>query len=394
MSKATIGVFFGGRSPEHDVSIITGQLIISELKKLNYEVVPIYLSKSGAWHLGEELGVLKFFHNLDENKEELKKYSQYYLDLEDSNGKIKFRSKGIFKKKIEIDLAFPAFHGPNGEDGTIQGVWEIFNIPYVGCGVASSAISMDKIFNKLFYQAYGIPTTDFVHFTSHEWKENKKKILQECQENLAWPVFVKPAQLGSSIGMTCVKEKSELENAIEVAAHYDNKILVEVAVNSLADITCAVLGNEKPQASLLQESVFESDHFSYEDKYLKDGGAQLGNAEDNLKIPARLDSDTTKRIQEMSKDIYTKLGCAGTARIDFLYNRESRQVFANEINPLPGTLYHHLWKKSGVEIGEVCEQLIQFAIQKHKEKNNINYDFRSEILNNANSIKLQLDKKE
>ncbi len=380
----TIGVFFGSRSPEHDVSIITGEFIISGLKKLNYDVMPVYLDKQGRWFLDERLSKLSFFKD-DNNLEKLK---SWYLDLEKSQGKMVFKQKGLFGREIKIDLAFPAFHGQNGEDGTMQGIFELCNLPYVGCDVASSAVAMDKVLTKEFYKAHGIATTEFFSFSNGDWAEDQENIMKKIQD-LKYPLFVKPARLGSSIGITKAKNKEELGQAIEVALHYENKILVEEGVEDLMDVTCAVLGNDKPKPSVLQESLFSDELFSYEDKYLEEGGAQLGNAEDKLKIPASLDEETTKKTQELAVKIFKLLGCAGTARIDFLYDKKNSIMYANEINTLPGTLYHHLWKKSGVEFSELLKKLIGLAQKKYAQKKNLTSNFDSKILEQANSIKLK-----
>lgn len=386
----TIGVFFGSRSPEHDISIITGEFIIAELKKIGYSVVPIYLSKTGEWHISERVGSLKFFTRSNYT-EELKQnnFNKYYLDLEASHGKIVFKKKGLIGKKIEVDVAFPAFHGSFGEDGTIQGLFEILNVPYVGCDVACSAITMDKILTKQIYQSLNIPTTKFVNFTKTDWEKNKTTILAQISE-LALPLFVKPARLGSSIGITKVTKQtiSELEFKIEVALHYDNKVLVEEGVDPVADLTCALRGSDKVTASLLQESVFTSDLFDFEEKYLKDGGSQLGASESGVIIPARIDEKTTETIQALAVDIYHKFGCSGIARVDFLYNKTTRQFFANEINTLPGTLYHHLWKASGTDISVVLRQLISLALERHAAEDKREKIFVSNVLQQAGSLKL------
>lgn len=384
-----IGVFFGGRSPEHDVSIITGQFIISELKKMKLNFTPIYLNKDGNWFIGKNLDTLKSFSDNDTNK--FSGLDKYYIDIKESHSKIVFKKKGIFGKKINIDIAFPAFHGLNGEDGTIQGLFEIFNVPYVGCDVASSAIAMDKVLTKLFYRSAKMPTADFVYFTRKEWSENKKAILEDIN-TLGFPIFVKPARLGSSIAITKVSNMNDLENACEVALHYDNKVLAETSVENLSDITCAVVGNEDPKPSLLQESIFKGEHFSYEDKYLDNGGAQLGNAKNNIIIPAEINANITKEIQSMAVDVFKMLGCSGTARVDFLYDKKYQKVYVNEVNTMPGTLYHHLWKKSGIEFNELIDKLLTLAIEKHNEKNKTVSTFDSDILKNANSAKLKITK--
>jgi len=390
MKKNNIGVFFGGKSPEHDVSIITGQLIISELKKLGYNVEPIYLSKEGEWFLGEKMGTLETFCDLNKKEERLKNAGNYFLDLAKIKNKMVFRKKGLLGKEVVIDLAFPAFHGMNGEDGTIQGTFEMFNIPYVGCDLPSSAIAMDKALTKLIYKSEEIPTTKFIYFNDHDWNKNREKILTKVRKELNLPIFIKPARLGSSIGMSKIGKLEELESACEVALHYDSKIVIEEGVENLADITCAVLGNENPQPSLIQESLFSDKLFSFESKYLDDGGAQLGNATGNIIIPAKLSEEVTEKIQKMAVKIFKVLGCSGIARADFLYDRKNDFIYANEVNPLPGTLYHHLWKKSGIEIGELLEKLIWLAKEKHQAKNKISHSFNSEILKQANSTKLQI----
>jgi len=385
-----IGIFFGSRNPEHDVSIITGTLIAKGLKDLGYEVTPVYISKEGEWFIGEELGSIDFFKSKDKD-DKLKAFNGYSIDMSRSKGKLVLTKKQMFSnKEYIIDLAFPAIHGQNGEDGTIQGMFEMMNVPYVGCDVVSSAIAMDKVLTKIFYQRFNFPTTKFIYFTTNDWINKKNDIISDIKTNLTWPVFVKPARLGSSIGMAKAKNDEELEFAIEVALHYDDKILAEESVEDLMDITVALLGNEDPQASLIQESAYSEDFFSYEDKYLNDGGAQLGNAEKKIIIPATLDEKTTQEIQTMAKEIYKLIGCSGTARVDFLYNKTFKKYYANEINTLPGTLYHHLWTKSGVDFPDLLKKLIELAQQRYEVKTKLTYTFESEILNKSNSSKTKL----
>ncbi len=377
----TIGVFFGSRSPEHDVSIITGQLVISALRNMDYKVVPVYIGKAGQWYVGEDLGNLSFF-SAGPYEQKLKNFKEYYLDLETSVGKCVLVKKGWNKQKINIDIAFPALHGSYGEDGTIQGLFEMLNVPYVGCDVPSSAIAMDKVLTKQLYQANNLPTTDFIVLQQGDLLPNA----------LSWPVFVKPARLGSSIGIAKASNIKMLEFAVEVAFHYDDKVIVEQAVEPLMDVTCSVIGYREPQASLLQESVFNDSLFSYEDKYLNEGGAQLGNAKNSIIIPARLDSETTQQIRDMAVKVFRVFGCSGIVRVDFLYNKESKKIFVNEINPLPGTLYHHLWKESGISLRELVGILINSAEQRSEDKNKLTLSFDSNILSQANSMKLQLKK--
>ncbi|OGK52831.1 hypothetical protein A2970_01315 [Candidatus Roizmanbacteria bacterium RIFCSPLOWO2_01_FULL_44_13] len=382
----TIGVFFGSRAPEHDVSIVTGQLIISGLKELGYKVIPVYITKKGEWLIDNKLSAIETFRK---GKIDVGKWANYNLDLDASKEKLVFRKKGVFGKEITVDIVFPAFHGQNGEDGTFQGLCEMLNVPYVGCDTTASAVAMDKILTKLLYVAQKIPTTKFVQVTSKAWEENRSSILKEIK-NLKIPLIIKPTRLGSSIGISKATNTKELEFAIEVALHYDPKVVVEEVVENLMDITCCVIGNDDLIPSLLQESVFQSDFFSYEDKYIKEGGAQLGRAQQSLVIPARLDEKTTKEIRAAAIEIYRLIGCSGIARVDFLFDKKAKRWFANEINTLPGTLYHHLWKKSGLEFGELLKRLIGYAEEKFRVKKNITYTFESSILTQASSNKLSL----
>lgn len=382
----TIGVFFGSRSPEHDVSILTGQLIISGLKKCGYNVIPVYIDKKGKWYSDPKLASMKFF---TQNQVDLdKKLEGFNIDFNKSTGKM-VKQSGFLKSNTVFDIAFPAFHGQNGEDGTFQGLCEMLNVPYVGCDVTSSAITMDKVLTKMIYKANNIPTVDFVSLNLNEWRLDKKSVLQKIK-SLNLPVIIKPARLGSSIGISKAKKQKELEFGIEVALHYDEKVIVEKAVEDLMDVTCCLIGNDDPTPSLLQESVFSSGFFSYEDKYLKGGGAQTGKATQSIIIPARLDKKTTKEIQKAAKKAYKIIGCSGIARVDFLYDKKTKKWYANEINTLPGTLYHHLWKKTGIEFEDLLKKLISFAEEKYQKKKQITYTFNSNILTQASSNKLSL----
>ena len=266
--KETIGVFFGGKSPEHDVSIITGQLIMSGMKKLGYGVVPVYIGQDGTWYSGEELGELKFFSG-QAFTEKLEGLNELTLDMEKSRGKLVLKEKKLLGAKTHtIEIAFPALHGRFGEDGTLQGMFEMLDIPYVGCDVAASAVSMDKALTKLFYKGEGIPTTKFFVLRKEEWEKEQSAAVQNITKELSFPLFVKPARLGSSIGIAKVRDEKELTFGMEVAFHYDDKIVVEEGVEPMMDVTCSVIGHRELTATLLQESSYGKDFFSYEDKYL------------------------------------------------------------------------------------------------------------------------------
>jgi D-alanine-D-alanine ligase len=384
-----IGVFFGSRNTEHDISIITGELIISGLKGLGHSVMPIYIDKEGHWLIGKELGSIKKFTG-GEIKED--GFKRYFLDIEQSVGKMVFRKKGLGGKSITVDLAFPALHGAYGEDGAIQGLFEMLHVPYVGCNVVASAIAMDKALTKKLCLANNIPTTKFVDFTKDDWEKGQANVTENIKKSLKFPVFVKPVHGGSSIGIAKINDSKELDDKVEVALYYDNKVVVEEGVSNLMDVTCCVIGNDDLEASLLQESVFRSDLFDFEEKYLKAGGSQLGKSESGLVIPARLDEKTTKEIQDTAKKVYKALGCTGITRVDFLYDKKSKEFFANEVNPMPGTLYHHLWQKSGIELPELLKKLISYAKEAHEEKQSLSHTFKSSVLTNLKSSKLGSNK--
>lgn len=380
----TIGVFFGSRSPEHDISIITGQLIISGLKKLGHFVVPVYIDKQGQWMLGDELGQMKSFtaQGLD-----FSKFKNYSLDLENSRKKLVFKQKGIIGKTVTVDLAFPALHGANGEDGTIQGLFEMFNVPYVGCGVATSAMAMDKVITKQMLATAGISTAPFHHFTKDDWDGARADILSALESKLGYPMVIKPPLLGSSIGIAKANDRADAERAIETALYYGNSVLVEKAVQNLMDLTCAVLGNEAPVASLVQESVVGEDLLSFDDKYMKDGGTQLGKAGSSMVIPARIDESTTEAVRNTAIKAFKALGCRGISRVDFLLDTATKQFYVSEINTLPGTLYHHLWSRSGMELDALLARLLQLAEEEYRIRNRFASVFESDLLKMAGGIK-------
>lgn len=387
MTKPVIGVFFGSRSPEHDVSIITAQTVIAGLNDLEYPVVPVYVSKQGKFCFSPTFDRLDFFQQPDYEMH-LSKFTNWHLDLSQSFGKLVFWQSGFLKKRVSIDLAFPTFHGSFGEDGTFQGMMEMLGVPYVGCDTAASAIGLDKVLSKQLYVGNHLPTADFVFFASHDWLEHKNVICNQIMEKIGFPVIVKPARLGSSIGINRADNLETLEFNIEVALHYDDKCLIETLIPNLKDLTVCVIGNNQPVASLIQESRYSKDFFSYEDKYLKEGGAQTGKAAKNIIIPANIPKEKTDAIRGLALKIYKLIGASGIARIDFLYNDQTQEFFANEINTLPGTLYHHLWQASGIEFPTLLEKLLQFAWERHNRKKTLDYTFSSSILTKAKEGKL------
>ena len=394
LQDKTIGIFFGGQSPEHEISIITGEFIIAELKKMGLTVVAVYVDREGAWYTDEAIEKLAFFE--ESYKEKIALLPEYYLNLGQSQYKLALQQKKLLnRKRVEVEYIFPAFHGLYGEDGTIQGLAEFFQVPYAGCGIYASAIAIDKDLTKRMLRALNIPTTEFLTVHKEEYEKNREKAEKEIQKRLGLPIFVKPARSGSSIGITKVKKEEDLQSALELAFYYDPKIVVERSVENIIDVTCAVLSDgEKVLISEIQESLFKSDLFDYRVKYLDDGGAQTGNAEANLVIPAKISNEHAKTIKDICKTLFREMEASGTLRVDFLLNRESGELFTNEINTLPGTLYHHLWKKSGIETSGVLEMMLKNGMERWKTGQEIHNDFATDVLASANQTKLQQQKEE
>ncbi len=389
LKDKTIGVLFGGRNTEHEISIITGEFVLSKLKHFGYKTKAVYVDKKGKWYLSDKISNLSFFE--DDFAKELESLPEYSLNLSKSQSKIVLEKKSLISKEtITLDYLFPTFHGLNGEDGTIQGFAEFFNVPYAGCGVYCSSLSINKILTKKLLKSLNLPTTDFLHFTKEEFENNEEEILQKIVDEIKLPLFIKPSLGGSSIGISKVKKIEELENALEVAFYYDTQIIIEKSVENIADLTCAVLSDgEKIITSEIQKSLFESDLFDFNSKYEKDGGAQTGNADSNLVIPADISNDIKEKIQSYSKKVFKEVRGNGTMRIDFLLNQETQELFVNEINTLPGTLYHHLWEKSGIEFKQVLENMLNNGQKRWDGYQELNNDFKTDVLNNANSLKLK-----
>lgn len=388
----TIGVFFGGKSPEHDISIITGEFIIAKLKKLGFKVEGIYVDKEGRWYASPEVSELKFFK--EDYNSKLSKLEEFGLDLASPKGTLVLNSNKTFGgKSFKIDFAFPAFHGLYGEDGSAQGMFEFFDLPYAGCGIYTSSVAVDKAFTKKFLVANGITTPNFETLEKKNWKKNKTEVLAHVVSKLKFPIFAKPARSGSSIGISKADNQSELEGAIDLAFHYDPKVIVEEGVENLVDVTCALLsdGNELV-ASAVQQSIFEKGFLSYKDKYLDNGGTQTGAASNKLVIPADISEELKNKIQSISKKIFELISANGTMRVDFLHNKVSGELFVNELNTLPGTLYHHLWEKSGISIDEVLKRMITAGLSRADETASLSSDFESNVLNEANSMKLNQGK--
>jgi len=386
--KKTIGVVFGGRSVEHDVSIITAHnpIIDSLLATKKYEVVPIYIAKDGSWYSDPKMNDINFFRNdLDEKLNKFKK-----INISINNGLEIIIPETFGNKKIKIDLVFPAMHGTYGEDGSLMGLLRMAGVPFVGCDLFASAVAMDKILTKQVLIAEGVPIVPDVWFTKFDYEANKEKYLSEIRTKLKYPLFVKPVHLGSSIGIGKVKDERELVNAIEVALHYDEKVLVEEGVQNLIEVTLPIMGNDEPMLANVEKPLNKSEFFDYNDKYMSGGKKTGGGANSNYsEIPANIDPELAKKVKEFGTKTYKTLGCSGIARVDFLINSITYDVFVNEVNTLPGSLYQHNWKKCGISNIDLVEKLVGFAEEKFEGGDNFITTFSSKILDQYRGVKNQ-----
>lgn len=375
-----VGIIFGGRSVEHEVSVITGMQIIENIDKTKYQVVPIYINKDGKWLTGDSL--MEFKNYKDNNFKDAK---QIILSPNYNDNKLYTNPEtiGIFGKKIlgEIDVVFPAIHGTNGEDGTIQGLFELMNIPYVGPGVLGASVGMDKILMKDVYKANNLPIVDYRWFYRSKWEKEKDLVIKEIEENLNYPLFVKPANLGSSIGISKAKDREGLIDSIKIAIKYDRKIIIEKAVESPREINCAVMGYEDELiTSLCEEPLGWEEILTFEDKYVKSNGKGGKSSGDRRIIPAEIEDNMREEIEQLAKKAFTTIDARGVSRIDFLVDADEK-IYINEINTLPGSISFYLWERKGYSFKKLIDELISIAIKVHDEKKENIYSYDADLFN-------------
>lgn len=379
--KLKLGVFFGGKSVEHEVSIITALQAIENINTEKYDIVPIYITKDNRLYCGNFVGDIKQYTNIDNL---LKTSTQVTLAQQDNKVVLLKTNKKFYESPVYdyIDIAFPIVHGTNVEDGTLQGYLKMFNLPYVGCDVTASAVGMDKYVSKTILKENDIPVLDCKCFYKNE---ETKDIIKEIEQSIEYPVIVKPINLGSSIGIVVAKNEEELEDAIEDAFTYARKILIEKAIKNLKEINCSVLGDyEETKASECEELDKTSDILSYEDKYIS-GGKKTGGGKQSmnagvLKLPANISNDLKEQIQTLAQKTFKVLGCTGVIRIDFLIDEDTNKVYVNEVNTIPGCLSFHLWKAAGTEYTDLLDKMIELALKRNREENNMVFSFDTNVL--------------
>jgi D-alanine-D-alanine ligase len=389
MKKLRVGVLFGGRSGEHEVSLLSAASVLQAINPQKYEVVPIGITKQGQWLSAAHAEKLLRGEELPERGRHLragnpettpgaavlaKGEAVIVPPVPESDSLVLFESKApAAGHGIHVDVIFPVLHGTFGEDGTIQGLLELADIPYVGAGVLGSAAGMDKDVMKRLFLAAGLPIVKHVTILRSHWQNDEKKVTRDIERRLKYPVFVKPANLGSSVGISKAHHGRELAPAIETAAGYDRKIVIEQGVGGTKqkarELECSVLGNDEPQSSVAGEVVPVAEFYDYSAKYLEEGS--------ELIIPARLTKKQMRDVQEMAVRAFQAVDCSGLARVDFLMDPKSKKIYLNEINTMPGftsiSMYPKLWAASGLSYPDLIDRLIQLALERHEDKKKNRY---------------------
>ncbi|HTX18468.1 MAG TPA: D-alanine--D-alanine ligase family protein [Bacteroidota bacterium] len=359
--KLRVGILLGGRSVEHEVSLVSAASVMNGLNKEKYEILPIGITPEGRWlSAPDAVGLLKSRNASDDLPEHLilpDPRKQGLVEIGDG-------AKGTVQG---IDVIFPILHGTFGEDGTVQGLLELADVPYVGAGVLGSAVGMDKVIQKQVLESAKIRVAQFVAFSTFEYETDSQKLIERIETELEYPCFVKPANTGSSIGISKAHDRRELEEAIVLAAEYDRKVLVERSVEKAREIECAVLGNDKPAASTLGEIIPSNEFYDYDAKYV--------DGKSSANIPADLPKWAVRKIQYIACKAFKILDCAGMARVDFLVQGNGSKIFLNEINTIPGftsiSMFPKLWEASGISYPELLDRLIELAIERHSAKSKL-----------------------
>ena len=391
--KIKVGVIFGGCTVEHEVSIITAVQAMNNMDCEKYDIIPIYISKDRIWYTGKMLMDIDVYKDF----ESLKKYANKVMLVKKEDVFFLQKTNGLFNKEVtELDVAFPIVHGKGVEDGSIVGLLDSIGIPYVGSGILGSALGQDKVVQKQILQSNGINIPKYTWFYDTEYLNDNAEILKEIK-NLKYPVIVKPANLGSSVGITVAHNEEEIDSCINEAIKYDNKIVVEQMIPNLMEVNCSVFGNyEHQETSAIDEMLTSNDFLTYDDKYISGGKGKLKcgkktcsskMATSDRIIPARITKEVEEKVQEIAKQTFRVMNLSGVVRIDFLINKKTNEVYVNEPNIIPGSLAFYLWKHIGKEYKELLDDMITLAIKQYKNNAKKISSFESNILSNFNGTK-------
>jgi len=382
MSEKNVVVAFGGRSPEHEVSVLTAMQAMQALRDTKYTVVPLYISKSGRWLTGDYLLELEHYKDLGKVRDQAVPCTFSFNDM----GKpalLETDKKGFFSspQAYPIHALIPALHGSEGENGTFQGACEMFHIPVGGSGVLASSLGMDKVRTKIFCRASDIPVIDEISFSESDWETSQDELINKMEET-GYPLMVKPVTLGSSIGVKKATTKNELLEGIETAFRYDERLLVEKAVEPLIEINCAVLGtSDDHRASVCEQPLGKEATLSFADKYQNEEGGDKGMASADRIIPAEISDEKTQHIQSLALEVFGLFDASGVARLDFLIKEDTGEVYFNEINTIPGSFSYYLWEEEGMNMKELMLELIDIAIKQHQKKTGRIRNYDTNLLN-------------
>lgn len=375
--KTNIGVFFGGRSTEHEISVISASQAMAAIDREQYDVTPIYITKQGEWYTGDALFEISNYRDIPAL---LRKCRKVYMIPEQGDYNLYAPKTGLFKgieTLTRLDVVIPVLHGSNGEDGIFEGVLESIGIPFAGCDVLASANGMDKITMKMILQACDIPVVDYVWFTDKQWYSQREELIKKIESKLGYPVIVKPANLGSSVGIGRAANREELIDRLDVAEKYSTRLIVEHMVENLKEINCSVLGDcDEYQTSVCEEPIKSGDILSYEDKYMGGTKGSKGMQASQKRIPADLPEAMSERIRFLAGETFRVLSCHGVSRVDVIVDADNDNIYVNEINTIPGSLSFYLWEASGIPFAELMDRLVRLALKRSREisQKTVSYD--------------------
>lgn len=387
--KTNVAVFFGGRSVEHEISVISALQAINAFDKEKYNIIPVYISKQGRWYTGDNLLEIRNYRDMKkvtENAEEVfmrPEYGDYNL----------YKAKtGLFSNKnavvAEIHVVIPVLHGTNGEDGIFEGVLETIGIPFAGCNTLSSANGMDKITMKMILRESGVPVVDYVWFTDRQWLSSKDTLINEVESKLGYPVIVKPANLGSSVGIGKASNREELIAKIDNAEKFSQRIIVEHMIEKLKEINCSVLGDaDEHQSSVCEEPIKTGDFLSYEDKYMGGSKTTAGMQASDKRIPADLPESMSEEIRRMAGETFRVLSCHGVSRVDVMVDEKDNNIYVNEINTIPGSLSFYLWEASGITFPQLMDRLVQLALKRKRAIDRKTFTYDQNIFSLGGGVK-------
>lgn len=385
--KTNVAVFFGGRSVEHEISVISASQAMHAMNRDKYNVIPVYISKQGKWYTGDALFDVANYRDMNAL---IAKCDEVFMRPEFGDYNLYRAKTKLFGSNIytTLDVVIPVLHGTNGEDGIFEGVLETIGIPYAGCNTVSSANGMDKITMKMILKDCGIPVVDYVWFTDKQWYKQKDQLIAQVEEKIGYPVIVKPANLGSSVGISRASSREELVESVENAEKYSTRIIVEDMVENLKEINCSVLGDcDDYQTSILEEPIKTGDFLSYEDKYMGGSKSAKGMQASQKRIPAELPKEMTERIQLLAGETFRVLSCHGVSRVDVIVDGNTNEIFVNEINTIPGSLSFYLWEATGISFDKLMDNLVQLALKRKRESGLKTTNFDHNIFNLSGGVK-------